>query len=451
MKVIIIGAGNIGRSLAEFISKEDHDVTLIDRDSQTVESTANEFDVIGVVGNGANCEVQRDAGVSKADLVISVTSTDEVNVISCIIAQKLGAKKTIARVKNPEYSRQLSFMSSELGVNMIINSELDAANEITRMIQFPQAINISPFANGRVDIAEVSLLENSPIVGFKLSEIAGKIRPNVLICLVRRGRDVIIPNGDFVPQPGDMISISAPHAELTEFLRQIGMMKRKIKSVMIVGGSKIAYHLSCNLIALGVDVKILDADYSKCEQLSGMLPKASIIYSGDNDSETMVEEGIDTVDACVSLTNSDEDNIIVSLFAKARNVNKIITKITKPEFIKMLPSLNIDSVVSPKYITANSILRFVRGIDNSEGSNIKTLYKLVDDRVEAIEFVASESFKYLGIPLRQLTVKRDILIAAIIRENTVIYPNGSSFIRSGDSVIIVTTQHGMRDLKDIIA
>ena len=451
MRIIIVGLGKLGTTLAEQLSNENHDVTVIDTRTKLVEEAVNRFDVFGVVGSGADCEVQKDASVDKCDIFISVTEADELNILACMISKKLGARHTIARVRNPEYSRQFSFMRHELGISMLVNPEYDAAFEISRIIQFPSAMKVERFAKGRVDLAEVALKESNPLCGRYIRDINPKFRSNILICAVIRGDKAIIPSGDFQLLPGDRITLAASHSELSGFFKSMGILKKRVKSVMIIGGGKIAYYFAKRMGEIGIAVKIIDINAERCEQLAALLPKASIIHADGSDSDVLTEEGIDDVDACVTLTGIDEENIIISMFAAGSNVEKVITKVNRPSLVKMMSTLGQESVVSPRYIAMGNILSYLRARANSAGSSVRTLYKIADNMVEAIEFSAAENFGAFGIPLKKLPLKPGILIGCIIRSNKVIFPHGDNTIELRDSVIVITQGRTLLDLRDILA
>ena len=451
MKIIIVGCGKVGELLTSYISGEGHDVVVVDTEQEIIEDIVNEHDVMGIVGNGASTSVLTEAGADKAKLLIAVTASDELNIMCCMVARKLGTRHTIARVRNPDYSEQIVFMRKEFGLSMAVNPEYDAAQEILRIIRFPAALKVDTFAKGRVDLVEVKIDKGHPLVGRRLSELAALYKVSILVCAVRRGDEVIIPSGDFILREGDLIHITAAHSELVTFFKAMGIEIKPIRSVMLVGGGKIAYFLAKMLEGSGIGVKLVELDRERAEQLSELLPKAMIISGDGTDSDLLTEEGIDKVDAAVTLTGIDEENIIISLFAATRKVDKVITKIDRINVMKLLSSIGLECVVSPKSITANSILRYLRGLEHSDSSSIQTLYKLVDDRVEALEFVAADGFDYLGVPIRDMHIKKNILLACIIRGGRIIYPHGDDTIERGDSVIVVAkSETAVHDLKDII-
>ena len=450
MRIIIVGCGKVGELLTEYISREGHDVIVVDSDPQVIEDAVNEYDVMGIAGNGASNSVLTEAGAEEADLLVAATASDELNIMCCLVARKLGTKHTIARVRNPEYSDQMAFMRDEFGLSMTVNPEYDAAHEILRVIQFPEALRVDTFAKGRVDLVELKIDDGHPLCGRKLSELSAVLGVNILVCAVRRGDEVIIPSGDFTPENGDIIHITAPHTELAALFRKLGIEEKRIRSVMMIGGGKIAFFLAKMLESFGIQVKLVESDPARAEQLADNLPKAMVIAGDGTDSDVLIEEGIDSVDALVSLTGIDEENIIISLFAATRKVDKVITKINRLDMMKMLSSIGLECVISPKNITANNILRYVRGLGNSDGSSVQTLYKIVDGKAEALEFTAAESFEFRGVPIKDMHIRKNILLACIIRGGKVIYPHGGDTIELGDSVIVVAkSDEALRDLEDI--
>ena len=451
MKIIIVGCGKVGDLLTSYIAAEGHDVVVVDTDAGLIDKTVNEYDIMGIAGNGACNSVLLEAGVDKANLVIAVTAHDELNIMCCMIARRLGARHTIARVRNPEYSEQIAFMRSEFGLSMAVNPEFDAAQEIQRIIRFPAALRVDTFCKGRVDLVEVKIDEGHPLCGRKLSELVSVCGVNVLVCAVKRGEEVIIPRGDFTPEAGDIIHITASHADLVAFFKRLGIADKRIKTVMIAGGGKIAYFLAKKLEGIGINVKIIERDAERAVQLAALLPKVMVINGDAADSDILDEEGIADTDALVSLTGVDEENIMISLYAQKCGVDKVITKINRPGIIKLLSSIGLECVVSPKNITAGSILRYLRGLEHSDSSSIETLYRIVDGEVEAVEFVAAEGFDDIGKPIKQMKIRRNINLACIIRGNKVIYPHGDDTIELGDTVIVVAkTEMAVHSLDDIL-
>jgi trk system potassium uptake protein TrkA len=450
MNIVVIGMGKLGRLLAKHLSEENHDVTAIDTKNQVLEDVINQFDVKGVCGNGACLDIQKNAQVGKADLLIAATSNDEVNVLCCLVAKKLGVSQTIARIRKPEYAKQMSIMGNELGISMMVNPEFDAANEISRIIGLPAAIKVEPFANGKVNLVEIKIDHTSPLAGRNLFSIRNHYQIKLLVCAVKRNDEVIIPKGDFTLQENDNVYITASSSEMMKIFKKLSLYKERIKTAMIIGGGRIAYYLVQQLLDFGIDVKIIDKDSATCDSLCVALPKALIIHGDATNKKILLEEGIDTVDSLITLTGFDETNIIISSFAKAMNCKKIITKVNSSDYGDILNNIGLDCVISPKEISSTNIIRYVRGMEQGRGSEFKTLYRLVDNRVEAIEFYISQKTDYTSIPLKDLAIKDGNLIACIIRENKVIIPSGLDTIEPFDSIIVVTIQSSICDVTDIL-
>jgi len=450
MKIVVIGDGKVGKSIIEHVSKEGHEIIVIDNNPNVVEQLVNMYDVMGVVGNGASYEIQKSARVEKADLLIATTPSDEINILSCIVSKMLGVKATVARVRSYDYSNQIKLMAKNLEINMIINPEMQAADEIMNIINFPEAISIESFAKGNVDMIEIYVSETSPLVGAKLASLYEKFQVQVLVCAIQRKEEVVIPDGNFVIMPKDKIHLTATKANLKAFLQKVGSSETKIKDVFIIGGGKISLYLAEKLIKNKVKVKIVEKNLQRCIELNELLPSATIIHGDGSDQELLMEEGINLYNAVIPLTNSDEENIIISLFAAKQKVKKLITKINKQSFVGLIETIGMSSVVSPKNLTAQQIVSYIRAKSNSRGSNIRTLYKLVNNQIEALEFVAKKNSKLVDKPLKDIRLKKNILIAAIIRENEVIIPKGVDKIQVNDSVIVITKDHMLDDLSDIL-
>ncbi len=451
MRIVIIGDGKVGHTLTQLLSQEGHDIVIIDSSSKVVDNAVTAYDVMGISGNGASYEVQMEAGVNKADLLIAATSSDELNIMSCMVGKKIGARHTIARVRDPEYSKQLLFLKEELGLSMVVNPEMEAANEISRILRFPSALKIDSFARGRVDLVEIKILPGSPLAGKAVHTIHGTYNVRVLICVVQRGDDVFIPNGDFVLHEGDKITLTGAPVEITRFFKSLGILKGKAKSALIIGGGRIGYYLAKQLGEMGMmHIKIIEQDEKRCNFLCDALPHATIIHGDGSDQDILEEEGLDTYDACVALTGIDEENIIISMYADSKGIGKVITKINRMSLVRMLGSVGLASVISPKYITANRIVRYVRAMKGSAGSSVETLYKIVDQQVEAVEFHVGEGQELTGIPLKKLPLRKNLLLACIVRGGRLIIPGGDDEILPGDNVIIITNHQILRNLGDMI-
>jgi len=411
----------------------------------------NIYDVMGVCGNGADSDALKEAGVADAELFIAVTGSDELNMLSCFLAKRLGAKHTIARIRNPEYNdSSLNFLKQELELSMAINPESLAARELYHILKLPTAAKIETFSRGNFEMIELRLKDDSPILGVPLSELRSRYDIKFLICVVQRGDEVYIPGGNFVLQAGDHIGLTASPSEIQKLVRALGLFSKQAKSVMILGGSRTAYYLTRRLLASGSDVKIVDKDRTLCEELCLSLPKAVIINGDGTHQELLLEEGLQDMDAFVSLTGIDEQNILLSFFASAQDVPKVISKVNSPELSAMAERLGLDCVISPRKIIADVLVRYARALQNSMGSTIETLYSLMDDQVEAIEFLVQDEPSLVNIPLKDLQLKSDILIAGIIRQRKPIIPTGNDAILPNDRVVLLAARQHIQELKDIL-
>ncbi len=451
MNIIIVGCGKVGQKLAMQLSREkEHDITVIDVCRSVVTDTTNSYDIMGMVGSGANIETLSDAGVENADILIAVTGSDEVNLLSCLMAKKLGNCKTIARVRKPEYRKALPLFKEDLGLAMIINPEQAAASEIARILRFPSAIQIDTFAKGRIEILKLRIPEGSPLDKLKIVDIGAKLNCDILVCGVERGDKAFIPGGNFELHAGDYISIVASISNGTYFFKKIGIKTNRVKNAMIVGGGNTAYYLANQLIQTGIDVKIVEHNSNRCDELCDILPKATIINGDATEKRIILEEGLAQMDAFVSLTNMDEENIMLSLYAKSQTDGKVITKINRIEYDNVIESLDLGTVINPKEITAEYIVRFVRATYNSFEDNIETMHLILDGKAEALEFRIKENSPVANKKIENINLKDNILIACINRNGNVIIPRGYDSILPGDTVIVVTTNTGYTDIKDIL-
>ena len=451
MNIIIAGCGKVGRALAEQLSREKHDITVIDRKPEAIQQITNIADVRGVVGNGASYEIQMDAGIDTADLMIAVTDADEVNLLCCLIAKKAGGCQTIARVRNPVYHHEIHHIKDELGLSMVINPEWAAAMEMARLLRFPSAIDIDTFANGRIELLRFQLEEQNPLCNNKIKDLHMLSRCEVLICIVERGNEVLIPSGEVELKAGDMISVVASPVNASRFFKTIGIETNQVKNTMIIGGGKISFYLAKRLLEMGIQVKIIEKDRDACERLCEILPKAMIINGDGTDRELLAEEGLAKAEGFAALTNMDEENVMLALYAKSMSKAKKITKVNRNTFDTIIGSLNIGSLIYPKHITSETILQYVRAMQNSIGSNVETLYRLVDGNAEALEFVIKGKSEVTDIPLQELQLKPHILVCAINRKGKIIIPKGQDCIQEGDSVVIITTDCGAyKDIRDIM-
>ena len=450
MQIIIVGCGNVGVTLTAHLSSDGHDITVIDSNGKKVQQVASKYDVKGVVGNGASYLTLMEAGIEKADLMIAVTGLDEQNLLSCLFARKAGICHTIARVRNPEYIKEIDYIKEELGLSMTINPEYAAATEIARLLRFPSAIEIDTFAKGKIELLKFKMGSDSKICGLQLKKINSVIKCDVLVCAVERGSEVIIPDGNFVLEAGDVVSIVASPANAARFFKQIGIETNQVKDAVLVGGGAVSYYLAKQLCDMGISVVILEKDQHRCEELSELLPKARIINGDEIDRDLLLEMGLRETEAFAALTGIDEENIMLSLFAKRHSRAKIITKVNRISFDEIVDNMELGSVIYPKFITSEYIIQYVRAMQNSIGSNVETMYKLIGDRVEALEFSIREDSPVVGIPLQALNLKPNLLICSINHKGKVITPRGQDMMQVGDTVVVVTTNVGLKDVKDIL-
>lgn len=451
MNIIIVGLGKVGQKLVERLSREEeHSITVVDLRRNILEDVVNSYDVMGVSGSGASLEILTEAGIGKTDILIAVTGSDELNLLTCMIARKLSGCNTIARVRNPEYKKEVQLFQEDLGLAMVINPEFTAAQEIARLLRFPSAIQIDTFAKGRVEILKFKIQKDSPLCNIQVADISHKLSCDILICGVERGDDAFIPGGDFVLRQDDYISIVGTIKDATHFIKKVGLKTNKVKDTMIVGGGKTAVYLATLLIRAGIDVKIIEQNTDRCEELCSLLPKATIINGDGTENRLLLEEGIETTESFVALTNMDEENVMLSLYAKTMNQGKIITKINRITYDEVISNLGLDTIIYPKDITAEYILRFVRAKNNSIGSNIETMHDILDGKAEALEFNIKKNAPIANQTIESLSLKSGILIACINRDGTIITPRGKDIILPGDTVIIVTTHKGFTDIKDIM-
>ena len=451
LSIIIVGCGKVGHTLCEQLVREGHDVTIVDTNARVVQDTAELFDVMGIRGNGASVSVLEEAGAQKADLIIAVTGSDELNLLCCTVARKVGDKiAAIARVRNPDYAEELVYLRQKLGLSMIINPELEAAKEIARILSRPQALSVSSFAKGHAELIRFVIPEGNVLAGKKVMELDRIFDFGYLLCAVEREGEVHIPGGPFELREGDEITVLASTRDGHRVFDAVGMHTHAVSSCMIVGGGKSSYYLAKQLLRQKMDVRIIEQNRARCEELSALLPQA-VVVCGDGGDETLLrEEGIDSMEAFVALTGLDEENILLTLFAKKMPGLKTVTKINRITFGDVIDGLQLGSVVYPKYITSETIIAYVRAKQNTIGSNVETLYHLFGDRVEALEFHVDKDAPVIGIPLMELKKKNNLLIACISRKGKIIFPRGQDMIQADDTVIIVTTHTGFSDISDIL-
>lgn len=450
LNIIIVGCGKVGTTLIEQLSKEGHDITIIDSDAGKIQKAANLYDVMGLVGNGASYSVQMEAGIDNADLIIAVTDSDELNLLCCTVAKQVGDCAAIARVRTPDYSKEAAYLREKLGLTMIINPELEAARETSRILFLPTALKVNSFAHGQAELIKFKIPDSNILDGMTIAHLGGNITTEILICAIERNGEVYIPDGDFRMAKGDIISFVAPRKVIRSFLEKIGFKTKQVKDTMIIGGGKATYYLANQLLHMGIAVKIIEKNRKRCEELSMLLPKAIIINGNGTDKDLLKEEGIDQVESFVPLTGIDEENIMLTLYARQVSDAKVITKINRSTFNDVISSLDLGSVIYPRYITAEAIIAYVRAKKDSMNSNIETLYHMFDYRAEAIEFRIDEPSDVTGIPLKDLSLKKDLLISCINRNGSILIPSGQDSIEVGDTVMVVTTHSGFNDIRDIL-
>lgn len=449
MRIIIVGDGKVGSALTVQLSREGHDIVAIDNNQSVLRDAQENLDINVVHGNGATERIQRMADVESSDLLIAATGADETNILACIVAKRLGCRRTIARVRNPDYYGMFTHLKEELGLSMMINPEYSTADEIFRLLQFPSFLRRDSFAKGLVEIVEVEVRQGSPLVGARLFELPKKVPVKVLVCAVTRGSQVFIPDGSFLLQDGDRVSFTASSGDLARLIRSLNLAQRRVKDVFIVGGSRIGFYLADKLLAGGCSVKIIERDEEKCQTLAEMLPRANIVHADGSDKSVLDSEGVAAADAVVTLTDIDEENLIISMYANYLGTFKVVTKINRTEYKDALAGKGIDTIVSPKEICCTDMVRYVRALGNRRGETALTLHRIVDDRVEALEFRAV-GIPQLGKRLSQVRLRPNTLIACITRRGKMIIPQGSDTIEKDDTVIVVAPSDQMiNNLSDV--
>ncbi len=450
MKIIIAGGGKVGYSVAETLSAEGHDLTVIDRDPAVIDRLSNSLDVICVLGAATNNETLREAGAADADLLLAATETDEVNMVCGITASKLGTRHVAARVRDPEYLHQTGFLQEALGLSLIINPEYECAREISRILRFPSASRVDTFSKGSVEIVEYRVPEGGCLHGMTLRELPRAFGARVLVVVVERGGEALIPNGDFVLQSGDVLSLSGANHELRKFFEAIGQYRRPVKNLMIMGGGRIAVYLTRMVEDSGIHVTVVERSEARCERLCDLIPHASVVCGDGTNSDVLAEEGLARADAFAALTGDDGDNIITSMYAKSCRVPKIVTKVNREHFADILESVGLDSVVMPKELVAQQLTRYVRALDGSRGGEMETLHRLADGKAEALEFRVGEASSLVGVPLKDLRLRKNVLIGAVIRGGKSLIPNGATTLQPGDHAVIVTAAGRLTGLDQIL-
>ncbi len=451
MKIIIAGCGKVGHTLAENLTSAGHTVTVMDKSYDALYSVTNTVDVMGYQGDSTSINSQLEAGIKDADLLIAVTSDDEINMLTCLIAKKTGSCKTIARIRNPQYTDEIAYLRDELGLYMSINPEMVAAEEMVRLIQIPSALEVDTFAKGKVSLIGVEIPEDSILDRLRIKDMPSKAGANALVCVTEHNHEVSIPNGDTVLYSGDRISVTLSMADVSAFLNSIGIKAKKIKNVLIAGGGTISYYLAKRLIALRINVKIIEIDRKRCEELAELLPKAMIINGDATEKRLLTEESIEEMDAVCCLMHQDEANILLSLYINKLDTRiKTITRIHRNSYEELVTELPVGRTVSTKDITSDYITRYVRSMQNAVGSEVESLYQIMDNRVEALEFNVGEDFSYAGTELKDLKLLNNTLICSISRGGKIIRPGGRDTMEYGDKVVVVTTNKGLTSIQEII-
>ena len=452
MRIIVIGAGKVGYTLAERLTMEEHDVIVIDKSEDVIERCSGSLDVICLKGNGANAKLLLEAGVDKANIVIASTESDESNMLACLIAKRLGAQYTIARIRDPEFNESQMLLQNELGIDIAINPERATALEISRLLRYPFAGSIESFAKGQIEMVEFRALDTDPFIDIAMKDLAAKAPglPRILYAMVDRNGTVLIPGGDFRIHPGDKVFVSADMLTITDYFRYLGRNKQKIRSVMLLGGGRISYYLSRLVVPMGIHVTLFEIDPAKARRLSELLPKVDVILGDGTDQDLLEEQGLSQMDAFVSLSNRDEENLMTGMYASRCGVPKVIAKNSRTTYMEILNNLGLDSVISPQTITSSTILRYVRARVNSNGTRIERLYRLADGKAEALEFIARKGDPYIGIPLKKLSMRQGALVSVIYHQGKIIVPFGNDHIEEGDHVVIISRHSGISDLNEVL-
>ncbi len=452
MRIILIGAGKVGYRLAEHLTAEEHDLIVIDNDEEVISHCTDSLDVLCIKGNGANAKVLLEAGVDRADIVISSTASDETNMLACLISKRLGAGYTICRIRDPEFNESQTLLQNELGIDVAINPERATALEISRLLRFPFAGSIESFARGQVEMVEFKAQASDPIIGIAMKDLGAKVPglPRILYTIVERNNSVMIPGGELAILPGDRVFVTGDMLTISEYFRFMGRSLQKIRSVMMLGGGRISYYLSRFIVPLGIHVTLFELNPSKARTLSEALPKVDVILGDGTDQDLLEEQGLSQVDAFVSLSNRDEENLITGMYASRRGVKKVIVKNSRMTYMEILNTLGLDSIINPQTITSSTILRYIRARENSNGTAIERLYRLLDGKAEAIEFIARKGDAYIGIPLKDLALKPGTLVAIIVRQGKIIIPFGKDHLEAGDHVVVISRESGISDLNEVV-
>lgn len=452
MKIVIIGDGKVGFAIAKQLSHEGYDITIIENKPQVLNLTMNLLDVVGIQGNGGNYDVLKEAKVHQADLVIAVTSSDEINIISCLLAKKLGADHTIARIRNPEYVHGMRMLKEDLGLSMQINPELTAAREILRSLSFSNGIKVSSFAKGRMELAEIKIFEESPLCNQTIHHIDSALKSSIQFVAIQRGEEVVIPEGNTTLQKNDKVTLTATAKQLEKFLCEVGIIEhRAIHEAMIIGGGKITFYLAPMLMEMGIDVKVIEIKRERCEDLVERFPKLTVIHGDGTDHELLLSENLEEMDAFIALTDNDEENVIISMFASNHGVPRVLPKVNRIALGFLLEKLGLENTITPKNLTANQIVQYVRAMQNTLGSSVESLTKIVDDQIEVLEFRVRENCRFINKPIKEIQFKKGILLSNILHKGKASIASGSSRVELGDTVIIISQLQGLREINDVLA
>lgn len=449
MNIVIAGGGKVGEVLCSEISSEGNDIILIEKNSKRIDALISKYDIAGIAGNGASFDLQMEAGVPNCDIFIAVTPQDEINIMSAIIAKKLGAKYTIARVRNPEYTKHIGFVKESLGITMMINPELESAKDIMKVIKYPTALSVESFASNRVNLVELKIKQNSPLINISLKDFRTRYG-NILVAIIQRGDDIIIPSGENYLREGDRIYVVSSLKEVNKFYKLMGDNRARMKSALIIGGGRITYYLINMLKDYKMDIKVIENNAKRAEELSEAFPGIMVVHGDGTDQEFLEEERIEGYDVFISLTGVDEENIITSLYASQQDVRKIVTKVNRTLLLKIFGTMGLQTVITPKRVIANTILQFVRSLTNQSVSNVEALFRLADNQVEALQFKVKASSRVVNVPLESLSIKSHLLIAYIIRGKKLIVPGGQDTIKTDDHVIVITKEKNYDDIDDIL-
>lgn len=451
MKIIVVGCGKIGSSIISSLVAEGHDVTVIDKNPRVIEDITNSYDVIGACGIGTDCDILEEAGVDKADVFVAATNSDELNMLSCFMAKTLGAKYTVARIRDREYNdSSLGYMQQKLQLSMSINPEKYTAHDIYNVLKLPGAVHIETFSTRNFEIVELVLKDDSPLVGTRIMDLRKQQSASFLVCAVGRNGEIVIPDGRFELKGGDRIALTATPNEILKLLRNMKLVKKQCKNVMVLGAGRIAYYLAKVLLSQGSSVTVIDKDANRCKEFSEALPNATVIHGDGAKQDLLLEEGLDNMDAFVALTGSDESNILISHYATTRDVSKVVTKVNRAEFLPISKHLGLDTVVSPIRTISDVVVRYARALQNTVGSNVEKLYKIMEGEVEALMFNVHPDFKYIGVPFKDIKFKPNILIGGLLRDRKALIPTGFDSIQEGDKVVVISAGHKLCDLEDII-